>query len=275
MSESTCSAEGCDQPAHRIGLCSAHYQRKRRAEAGTCTADGCIKRIHATGLCHQHYDLRRADGATCKVDGCEKPPRGVGYCGTHYYRYNRHGDAGTAELRRKPPRPCKVDGCNNPAVGRDDLCRSHLDRLREYGSIEGRLCACGVRTTKGSDLCPEHYVAEMKRRIGLGERPVLPGVRRSTGKGNRTGGGYIGFRVLNVVILEHRAVMERLLGRDLYPFENVHHKNGRRDDNDPSNLELWVETQPSGQRPKDLVAWVVEYYPDLVRAALESGTQTS
>lgn len=274
MDQRTCSAEDCDQPPHRIGLCSAHYQRKRRAEAGNCTAGECDRKVHAAQLCHRHYDERRADGATCRVEGCGNTPRAVNLCSTHYYRFYKHGDPGEAELRRKAPRACKLDSCEQPAVGRDDLCRSHLDRLKEYGSVEGRLCECGVRTTKGSIYCPEHYLAEMKRRIGNGERPVLPGARRSTGKGNRTGGGYVGFKVLNVMILEHRAVMECLLGRDLYPFENVHHKNGRRDDNHPSNLELWVQPQPSGQRPEDLVAWVVEYYPDLVRAALQAGTST-
>lgn len=40
--------------------------------------------------------------------------------------------------------------------------------------------------------------------------------------------------------------------------ENVHHINGRRDDNRPENLELWVKTQPSGQRAQDLVAYAKE-----------------
>ena len=68
-------------------------------------------------------------------------------------------------------------------------------------------------------------------------------------------------------VFDHVLVMEEMLGRHLLPGENVHHRNGVRDDNRPENLELWTRPQPPGIRAAEAVAWAREvlsrYEPEL------------
>ena len=130
------------------------------------------------------------------------------------------------------------------------------------GSMWHCRCICGTESIVGVGQLRTGHSKQCK----VCARPKKVGALGVVGKTKNKNTGYIwcsqgyikkhfSFYQQKEKCLEHQLVMAESLGRELYPGENVHHKNGVRDDNRIENLELWVSTQPTGQRPEDLLEW--------------------
>jgi hypothetical protein len=131
------------------------------------------------------------------------------------------------------------------------------ERVRDRGcSVEG--CE---RKHEGHGYCATH-----NRRRQAGTDILAPPHERGEGATRYTPKGYVDEKRGSRWRRQHRWVMEDALGRGLLPQEEVHHRNGVRDDNRIENLELWSSSHPPGQRVEDKVAWALEllklYRPD-------------
>lgn len=59
--------------------------------------------------------------------------------------------------------------------------------------------------------------------------------------------------------LQHRMIMESILGRPLYAHERVKHINGNKADNRVENLLLTSSLKPKSNSVEDKIAWAKEF----------------
>lgn len=179
----------------------------------------------------------------CVVDGCDKEQYAWHMCKLHQRRLRKTGrtDLGKRVPWNKMTETCVIKDCGKKHLSYG-FCQAHYKAWIAFCDKHKD----PVDWTKFSPSKEKEYISIY--------RPNHP----AASKHGR--------------VMEHRLIMEKMIGRYLERHENVHHKNGIRKDNRPENLELWSVKQPKGQRVEDKIVYAIEileqYAPHLLSKAL-------
>ena len=158
-------------------------------------------------------------------------------------------------------------------------CKIHRDLILKMGrdgeplDVIARLVKTNSRHIRAF-LNREGVVRKYPKNYGGARHPNWKGGRIVTKKGyvylwmpEHPNHNHLGY------VLEHRVVMEKMIGRLLLPQEVVHHKDKNRGNNHPDNLQLFSENREhlamelKGHRPH----WTPDGLARLKKSAARTG----
>ncbi len=238
-----------------------------------CPVPNCVRPVFAGGRCAACYAWEKDNGrprphgkftvrqkrTICKRDDCSEPVAYGGRCRKHQNEHVRNG-----------LKMCSTDGCTNKTTGR--LCTRHL-HAELAAAPDAKPCIVDECQRKGvvKGMCEPHYLRTTR---GVTGDDLATPFRQYSGKYKRKSDDYVMVYVDGALVLEHRNLGSKWLGRKLIKGESVHHRDGQRNHNTIGpcftanecrcdgdtrhNLEFWSKSQPAGQRVADKMKWVWE-----------------
>ena len=295
-----CAAKGCHLDATAKDWCGIHYSRDYstgdisedtpvswhyRKFGEECLEEGCTRQSIKRYLCGKCYAKRYRDGTPMPERRIEPFPYSDGYLAVnvdgkkifhHRYVWEQH-----YKVKLQPGQ--NIHHINGV---RDD---NHIDNLELWDTSQPQ----GQRV-----LDKLHWAVEMFLRYApeelsgaevnlaqegvfteFGDAVVEPCLVK--GIDYKRGPYKDEYGYLNIIHFDgrkqklHRLLWEKVHNVVLTKHQNIHHKNGVRDDNRLENLELWDTSQPCGQRVADKVTHaknlIWQYQPNLLTKAGDLG----
>ena len=191
--------------------------------------------------------LKTLQPVPCKHCGKEFSPRSsvVRYCSIEC----------RADARKRPKRKCQqCETMYRPRNTTQKFCSHECSAasMRADKRVACKVCGVEFERPHGKPRLYCSRSCSMKARMsGMAHSytELQPRTFDAVDGWRTTQDGYLCKRISGKQILQHRLVMEQVIGRPLKPTERVHHKNGDRQDNRPENLELWTGVGTSKKDP--------------------------